>query len=144
MTRDLKALVMALRAKLAEAKDFPTADAIRILIAGAVNALPTLLDALEAREEELGVKDMRIESHFVRLGRLECEHDEALALAGRLRKALVPFAAFAAAFDAKPLSGLHNELYGIHAGTEWAAVLRLSDCRTANALLADPAVERLK
>lgn len=50
-------------------------------------------------------------------------------------EALRPFAAFAEAFDAKPISGLDDTLYAIHTGTAWAAAFRLSDCRAARAAL---------
>ena len=53
----------------------------------------------------------------------------------QLQQALAPFAAFAKAWDAKPLSALGDEFYGIHTGTEWAASLRLSDVRRARAVL---------
>lgn len=49
----------------------------------------------------------------------------------RLRAALEPFAEFARKWRAKPLSGLSDELYGIHGETEWSAKLRLSDCNHA-------------
>lgn len=61
-----------------------------------------------------------------------------LASHERLRlavEALRPFAAFAEAFDAKPISGLDDTLYAIHTGTAWAAAFRLSDCRAARAAL---------
>lgn len=51
-----------------------------------------------------------------------------------LRDALGPFAAFARAFSAKPIRGLHDEVYAIHAG-EHRGVLRLSDCQRAAQLL---------
>ncbi len=58
----------------------------------------------------------------------------------RLREALTPFATFADAFDTKPISNLHDELYGIHGGDscgdDGGASLRLSACRAARAALA--------
>lgn len=62
-------------------------------------------------------------------------YDEANHEIARLRAALAPFAAFAAAFDAQPLSNLVDEFYAIHTGTKWEASLRLSDCRKARAAL---------
>lgn len=52
-----------------------------------------------------------------------------------LRAALTPFAEFAEKFEQKPISGLDDELYSIHAG-QHRAVFRLSDCRRAIAVLA--------
>ena len=48
-----------------------------------------------------------------------------------LEGALRPFAEFARAWDAKPLLGMHDDVHTIHGGTEWAATIRLSDCRAA-------------
>lgn len=53
-------------------------------------------------------------------------YDEAIQL-------LQPFANFAKKFNAKPLGGIGDHLYGIHTGTEWEANLHLSDM---NAVLA--------
>ncbi len=52
-----------------------------------------------------------------------------------LVEALEPFAAFADAFEAKPLSGLDDVIYKIHAGTEWEASIRRSDCNKARAAI---------
>lgn len=52
-----------------------------------------------------------------------------------LEAALEPFALFAKKWDEKPIRGLDDVIYGIHAGTEWAAELRLSDCHNAGAVL---------
>ena len=65
---------------------------------------------------------------FLRRGALaEIEHLEAEN--ARYREALAPFADFAKRFDAMPLGGLHDDLYVIHAGTEWEASIRLSSLR---------------
>lgn len=65
--------------------------------------------------------------------------DELKALEGRVRAledALRPFALFAERFDANPLRGISDTLYGIHGGCEGKeAELRLSDCRNARAAL---------
>lgn len=53
----------------------------------------------------------------------------------KLEEALKPFADFADAWDGMPISGIHDDLYGIHAGSEHEGWLRLSDCRRARALL---------
>ena len=57
-----------------------------------------------------------------------------------LRAALEPFARFAEKWDAKPLSGMHDDVYGIHGGDDGlggdGASLRLSDCRKARCALA--------
>jgi hypothetical protein len=53
----------------------------------------------------------------------------------RLREALRPFALFAEKWDIKPLRGISDEFYAIHAGEDGAA-LRLTDCRKARAALA--------
>jgi hypothetical protein len=55
--------------------------------------------------------------------------------AERAEKALRPFAAFADAWDRKPIRGIHDEVYAIHAGAD-RGVLRLSDCKAARAALA--------
>jgi len=60
--------------------------------------------------------------------RLERQRDEAVAL-------LRPFAEFAEKWKQKPLSAIGDAVYGIHAGTEWEAVLRRSDCEAARAFL---------
>lgn len=52
-----------------------------------------------------------------------------------MREALEPFAAFIDAFDAKPLSGIDNDLYRIHGGTEYEGVIRLSDFRKARSAI---------
>ena len=60
------------------------------------------------------------------------------ALRAELRAAadaLRPFAQFAAKWNAKPLRGIDDEVYSIHIGYD-AASLRLSDCRTALAIVA--------
>lgn len=51
-----------------------------------------------------------------------------------LRGALEPFAEFARKWNAKPLLGIHDDIYSIHAGED-GATLRLSDCRRALAVL---------
>ena len=55
-----------------------------------------------------------------------------------LVEALEPFAAFARAFDAKPIRNIANQVYAIHPGTPWESQLCLSDCRRAARLLAKP------
>jgi hypothetical protein len=55
--------------------------------------------------------------------------------AERAETALRPFAAFADAWDRKPIRGIHDEVYAIHAGAD-RGVLRLSDCKAARAALA--------
>lgn len=57
-----------------------------------------------------------------------------LAEIERKDRALVPFAAFADAWDEKPLLGLSDDLYNIHGYA--GATLRLSDCQKARAALA--------
>lgn len=56
----------------------------------------------------------------------------------RLRDALKPFAFFAEQWERRPLRGIADELYGIHAGTEFEAGIRLADCRKAREALANP------
>lgn len=58
-----------------------------------------------------------------------------------LTAALRPFAAFGKAFDAKPMLGIADEVYAIHTGTQWAASLRLSDCRRAQTLIKNLGLE---
>jgi hypothetical protein len=62
--------------------------------------------------------------------------------AERAETALRPFAAFADAWDRKPIRGIHDEVYAIHAGAD-RGVLRLSDCKAARAALA-PVAEPAK
>lgn len=52
-----------------------------------------------------------------------------------LAEAIGPLIAFIDAFDAKPLSGMADDFYSIHMGTEWGASLRFSDLRNARAAL---------
>ena len=59
------------------------------------------------------------------------EHEELLASHERLEKALLPFAHFATMFAAKPLGGMSDTIYGIHAGTEWEAAISRTDCKAA-------------
>jgi hypothetical protein len=59
----------------------------------------------------------------------------------RLREALAPFAKFAELWEAKPLSGMDDIIYRIHAGTEWDAELRLSDCQKAREILDENATK---
>jgi hypothetical protein len=54
--------------------------------------------------------------------KLQAEND-------RLREAAKPIADFITAFDAKPLRQVVDEFYGIHAGSEWEASIRLSHFR---------------
>jgi hypothetical protein len=54
--------------------------------------------------------------------KLQAEND-------RLREAAKPIADFITAFDAKPLRQVNDEFYGIHAGSEWEASIRLSHFR---------------
>lgn len=61
--------------------------------------------------------------------------EEFITRAKRMEEALRPFAAFAEAWESKPLSGMDDGVYRIHAGTEWEGVLRLSDCRKAREAL---------
>ena len=58
-------------------------------------------------------------------------YDELLASHERLEKALMPFAHFATMFAAKPLGGMSNTIYGIHAGTQWEATISRTDCKAA-------------
>jgi hypothetical protein len=67
--------------------------------------------------------------------RLSREVLRARAREARLEAALGPFAAFAKAFDAKPLRGVADEFYTIHSGTENEASLSLAQCRAALAAL---------
>ncbi|WP_186214720.1 hypothetical protein [Burkholderia gladioli] len=48
-----------------------------------------------------------------------------------LEAALMPFATFSQAYDRKPLRGMHDEFYSIHAGSEFEAGVRFSDCKRA-------------
>lgn len=69
----------------------------------------------------------------------ECNRLVSIALAlearnAELVEALKPILKFIKAFDAKPISGLHDEFYSIHLGTEYEGVLRLSDLRLIQAL----------
>jgi len=54
--------------------------------------------------------------------KLQAEND-------RLREAAKPISDFITAFDAKPLRQVDDEFYGIHAGSEWEASIRLSHFR---------------
>ena len=53
------------------------------------------------------------------------------AAAPDMARALEPLARFVAAFDAKPIRGIDDVLYGIHGGSEHEAEIRLSDLRKA-------------
>ena len=53
----------------------------------------------------------------------------------QLEAALQPFATFGEAFDRKPLSGMHDEFYSIHAGSDFEAGIRFSDCKRAALVL---------
>jgi hypothetical protein len=64
------------------------------------------------------------------------QRDEARKENERLRAALEPFAKFAECFTRKPLRQQHDILYAIHAGAEYEAELRRSDCEKAAAALA--------
>jgi len=82
-------------------------------------------DAEIARlREQLGGANAMVDS-------LRAMEGEERAKNARLRAALKPFADFAKAFDAAPLRGIADEVYGIHMGTQWESSLRLSDCRAA-------------
>lgn len=63
-----------------------------------------------------------------------------LAQVQEIVKAMEPLARFAAAFDAKPLRQTNDVLYGIHAGSEHEADVRLSDLRRALKALLDAGV----
>lgn len=52
-----------------------------------------------------------------------------------LAAGLEPFAHFSRQWDRQPLRGRADEMIGIHSGTEFEAMLRLSDCRHADELL---------
>lgn len=54
-----------------------------------------------------------------------------------IAKAVGPLAHFVAQFDAMPLRGISDELYGIHCGTEHEADIRLSDLRALAKALRD-------
>lgn len=100
------------------------------------------LEELQRKEEELTVALEEI----VRLRR-EVDHRldemnlqarwtrEAQEKVERFRVALRPFAEFARAFNAHPIRGIDDVLYGIHGGagspSGLGADLRLSDCRAA-------------
>lgn len=74
------------------------------------------------------------------LGYAEEAHAAVVEL-DRLREALSPFAEFARKFDARPLRGIADEFYGIHAGTPYEASLRISNCRTALKALSEESKE---
>lgn len=57
------------------------------------------------------------------------------AKCAKLAAALSPFATFATKFDEKPIRRIGDAVYGIHLGTKWEAVLRISDCRKARIAL---------
>ena len=56
----------------------------------------------------------------------------------RLRAALRPFADYADARDAIPMTGLGDVIHGIHCGTPYGYELRLSHCKAARAALPSP------
>lgn len=62
-----------------------------------------------------------------------------LAQVPEMAKALEPLARFAAAFDAKPIRGIDDALYGIHGGDGMpgGVDVRLSDLRRALKVLRD-------
>lgn len=59
------------------------------------------------------------------------ETEQLKARIRELEAALMPFATFAEAYDRKPLRGMHDEFYSIHAGSEFEAGVRFSDCKRA-------------
>lgn len=80
----------------------------------------------------------RFESQERRLEMANEELAKVQAQAGAMRKALEPFAAFAEAFDAKPIRGLDaEEIYGIHGGkyVEGGTAIEWSHMRAAQAAL---------
>lgn len=68
---------------------------------------------------------------------LTCVRRKHAARVATLEAALRPFALFAERFDAKPIRGIADEVYGIHGGDvePIGASLRLSDCRKARKAL---------
>lgn len=60
---------------------------------------------------------------------------ELLARVQRLEEALRPFAFFSAQYDRQPLRGQDDSFYGLHVGTEYEAILKLSDMQKARAAL---------
>lgn len=69
------------------------------------------------------------------IGRLRTTEAEQAARIAALEAGLRPFAKFWRAFMRKPIQSVNNEIYSIHPGTEFAAVLKLSDCVEAARLL---------
>ncbi|WP_157131264.1 hypothetical protein [Burkholderia pseudomallei] len=67
------------------------------------------------------------------------ETEQLKARIRELEAALMPFATFAQAYDRKPLGGMHDEFYSIHAGTEFEAGIRFSDCKRAALALGENA-----
>lgn len=63
------------------------------------------------------------------------ETEQLKARIRELEAALLPFATFAEAYDRKPLRGMHDEFYSIHAGSEFEAGVRFSDCTRAALVL---------
>lgn len=58
-----------------------------------------------------------------------------IAAAPLMYEALEPFEAFINAFDSKPINGLDDDIYTIHAGTEWEATLTRTQMRAAREAL---------
>jgi hypothetical protein len=52
-----------------------------------------------------------------------------------LEAALKPFADFGDAYSRKPMGGMDDEFYSIHAGTDFEAGIRFSDCVRASQVL---------
>lgn len=86
--------------------------------------------SLQGERRDQGVAEV------MRLSRIVTQLEARLT---RLTEGLRPFATFAKKWNAKPLNGISDAFYTIHAGEDGAS-LRLSDCRKALTLLAnDPA-----
>lgn len=67
---------------------------------------------------------------------VEAQLAEVTAQRDALLKACKPFAHFAEMLTAKPLRGTGEQIYGIHACTEWEATILRSDLEAARAAIA--------
>ena len=102
----------------------------------AVKDIETLFDYIAALRQRLAdaeaTRRVAMERTAEVLGeKIELERRLASAV-----EALRPFALFAEKWDAQPLRNIDDEFYSIHTGTQWAASLRLGDCRKARTALA--------
>src|SRR6476660_3207273 len=88
----------------------------------------------EFEQECCGDPDYPVQIEARELTALFDQLDQQAETIQRLETALRPFATFAEKWNAKPLVGIHDEFYSIHAGED-GATLRLSDCRRALASL---------